>query len=92
MLDGFLGQHPALVSELEAGIATDDRPTVRRVAHTIGGSLRMFGDARVVALAEVLEDGCRGDQPEPVTAAWQALAPELDAVVNEIRDWVGKPR
>ena len=92
MLDGFLGQHPALVSELEAGIATDDRPTVRRVAHTIGGSLRMFGDARVVALAEVLEDGCRGGEPEPVTAAWQALAPELDAVVNEIRDWVGKPR
>ena len=92
VLDGFLGQHPALVSELEAGIAADDRPTVRRVAHTIGGSLRMFGDARVVALAEVLEDGCRGGEPEPVTAAWQALAPELDAVVNEIRDWVGKPR
>ena len=92
VLDGFLGQHPSLMTELRNAIAADDRPTARRVAHTIGGSLRMFRDARVVALAEALEDRCRDGGPEQVTAAWRALAPELDAVVAEVRDWVGTSR
>ena len=92
MLDGFLGQHPALAAELRDAIAADDRPVARRVAHTIGGSLRMFRDARVVALAETLEDRCGDERPEDVTAAWGDLAPELDAAVAEIRAWVGEHR
>ena len=92
VLDGFLGQHPSLMTELREAIATDDRSTARRVAHTIGGSLRMFPDARVVALAEALEDRCRDDRPTQVTTAWRALDPELDAVVAEIRAWVGTGR
>ena len=89
VLDGFLGQQAALVTELREAVATDDRSTGRRAAHTIGGSLRAFPDARVVALAEALEDRCRDGAPEQVTAAWRALEPELDAVVAEIRNWVG---
>ena len=92
VLDGFLGQHPSLMTELREAIATDDRSTARRVAHTIGGSLRVFRDARVVALAEALEDRCRDDGPEQVTTAWRTLDPELDAVVTEIRAWIGTGR
>ncbi|MCY3843320.1 MAG: ATP-binding protein [Acidobacteria bacterium] len=92
VLDGFLGQHASLAAELRDAIAADDRPVARRVAHTIGGSLRMFRDARVVALAETLEDRCRGERPEDVTTAWRDLAPELDATVAEIRAWVGEHR
>ena len=92
VLDGFLGQHPSLAAELRDAIAADDRPVARRVAHTIGGSLRMFRDARVVVLAETLEDRCRGERPEGVSAAWRDLAPELDAAVAEIRSWVGENR
>ena len=92
VLDGFLGQHASLMTELRDAIAAGDGPTARRVAHTIGGSLRMFRDARVVALAEALEDECRDGGPKQVASAWQALAPELDAVVAEVRDWVGTSR
>ena len=92
VLDGFLGQHASLTAELRDAIAADDRPTAGRVAHTIAGSLRMFRDARAVALAEALEDTCRSAGPEPVTAAWRALAPELDSAVAEIRAWAGKNR
>ncbi|MCE2513626.1 MAG: response regulator [Acidobacteria bacterium] len=92
VLDGFLGQHPSLLLELRDAIAADDRPVARRVAHTIGGSLRMFRDARVVSLAEALEDACGDAGPEQVTAAWRALAPELDATVAELRAWVGENR
>ncbi len=92
VLDGFLGQHPSLLLELREAITADDRPVAQRVAHTIGGSLRMFRDARVVALAEALEDACGDAGPEQVTAAWRALAPELDAAVAELRSWVGENR
>ena len=92
VVDGFLGQHPALMTELGEALAADDRPTVHRVAHTIGGSLRMFADARVVALAEALEDASGHGGPERTAAAWRALAPELEAAVAEIRTWVGESR
>ena len=89
-LDGFLGQHASLAAELREAVAADDRPAAQRAAHTIGGSLRFFRDARVVTLAAALEDRCGDGGPEQVAAAWHALEPELDAAVAEIRDRVGK--
>ena len=88
VIGGFLGQHPSLVAELRAALEAGDLPVVRRVAHTIAGSLRSFDGARVVALAAALEDCCREGAPAPVAAAWGALEPELDAVVGELRERV----
>ena len=88
VIEGFLGQHPALVAELRTALETGDLPVARRVAHTIAGSLRSFDGARVVALAEALEDCCRDGALAPSAAAWGGLEPELDAVVGELRDRV----
>ena len=92
MIDGFVGQQPALVAELRDALGTGNLPVVRRVAHTIGGSLRSFDGARVVALANALEDRCRGGSPDEAAAAWRALEPELAEVVAELRDRIGKPQ
>ena len=89
VIGGFLGQHPALVAELRTALQAGDLPVVRRVAHTIAGSLRSFDGARVVALAEALEDCCRDGAAAPAAAAWGVLEPELDAVVGELRERVG---
>ena len=89
VIGGFLGQHPALVAELREALAAGDLPVARRVAHTIGGSLRSFDGARVVALAAALEDRCREGAPAPAAAAWDALEPELEAVVSELRERAG---
>ncbi len=88
VIGGFLGQHPSLVAELRAALEAGDLPVVRRVAHTIAGSLRSFDDARVVALAAALEDRCLEGAPAPVADAWGTLEPELDAVVGELRERV----
>ena len=88
VIDGFLGQHPSLIAELRIALPAGDLPVVRRVAHTIAGSLRSFDGARVVALAEALEDRCREGGLARAAAAWGALEPELDAVVGELRDGV----
>ncbi len=90
MLEGFLGQQPALVAELREAFRATDLPVVRRVAHTIGGSLRSFDGARVVALANDLEDRCRAGSAAEAAAAWDALERELAEVVVDLRDWVGK--
>ena len=88
VIGGFLGQHPSLIAELRTALQAGDLPVVRRVAHTIAGSLRSFDGARVVTLAEALEDRCREGAPVPVAVAWDVLEPELDAVVGELRDRV----
>ena len=88
VIGGFLGQHPALVAELRTALEAGDLPVVRRVAHTVAGSLRSFDGARVVALAAALEDRCLEGAPALVADAWGALEPELDAVVGELRERV----
>ena len=89
VIGGFLGQHPAFVAELRTALAAGDLPVARRVAHTVAGSLRSFDGARVVTLAEALEDRCREGAPAPAAAAWDALEPELEAVVAELRQRAG---
>ena len=82
---GFLDQYPSLVVDLEAGLDASDLPAVQRVAHTLGGSLRMFDGARVVDLARQLESVCRDDAREEAAPAWRMLQEELDAVEPELR-------
>ena len=88
MIEGFLGQQPALVAELREALDAGNLPVVRRVAHTVGGSLRTFDGARVVSLANTLEDLCRNGSSDQVAAAWDVLDRELAEVVVELRAWV----
>ncbi len=88
VIDGFLGQQPSLIAELRTALQAGDLAVVQRVAHTIAGSLRWFDGARVVALAQALEDRGREGAPAPAAAAWRVLEPELDAVVGELRNRV----
>ena len=85
---GFLGQQPALRAELEAALEAGDLLVAQRVAHTVGGALRLFHGARVVALANDLEDRCRTGTPEQAAACWRALEPELAAAADELRERV----
>ena len=88
VIDGFLGQQPALLVELREALRSGNLPVAKRVAHTVGGSLRLFQGARVVAFANDLEDRCRAGSSEAVEAAWRTLDPELAAVVVELREWL----
>ncbi len=88
VIDGFLGQHPSLVAELAGALGAGDLTVARRAAHTIAGSLRSFEGARVVALAEALEDRCQEGAAGAAADAWRALEPELEAAVGELRKGV----
>ena len=88
VLQGFLGQQTSLVAELRAALQAADQRVVRRVAHTVGGSLRWFNGAHVVTLAQDLENRCQVGSPGEISASWRTLETELEAVVVELRTWV----
>ena len=88
VLQGFLGQHPSLVAELREAFRASDLAVVQRVAHTIGGSLRLFEGASVVERARQLESSCRDESFDRAEQAWRALESELDVVLPELDGFV----
>ena len=88
VVQGFLGQQPSLVAELRGALSTLDLSVVQRVAHTIGGSLRLFEGSRIVERAGQLEETCRAGSADRVDQEWRALEAELEAVVSELRRFV----
>ena len=88
VVHGFLNQQASLVAELRDALRTSDLAIVQRVAHTIGGSLRLFEDAPVVECATQLEEVCRDGSVDGVERSWRALEVELEAVVPELDRFV----
>ena len=88
VVQGFLGQQPSLITELRVALRTPDLSVVQRVAHTIGGSLRLFEGSRVVERAAQLEELCRAGASDRVDDAWGALELELETVVSELQRFV----
>ncbi len=78
------------MAELSEALVTSDLVTVERVAHTIGGSLRLFDGCAVVALATELEEACRDGSGEQAGQVWHRLVPALDALVPALQGFVAK--
>ncbi|MCZ7686457.1 MAG: ATP-binding protein [Sandaracinaceae bacterium] len=51
----FAEQRPALLAELREAVEARDAPTLRRAAHTLKGSLALFGASEATRLAAELE-------------------------------------
>ena len=88
VVQGFLGQQPSLFAEVREALPTPDLTVVQRVAHTIGGSLRLFAGSRVVERAGQLEELCLAGSSDRVVDAWGALEVELEAVTPELHRFV----
>ncbi|MBF0095571.1 MAG: response regulator, partial [Alphaproteobacteria bacterium] len=87
ILDAFVHSTPALVDELERGIAAGDMGAAREAAHAIKGSARMAGALRLGEICSEIQDLL--DRGETARAASRALLvrPALADVAT-----VGPPR
>lgn len=56
VVTAFLDEYPSLLAELEPAVLANDHAVIRRVSHTIKGTLRLFGDVPAKVLAERLEE------------------------------------
>ena len=90
VIDVFLGECPQLLTELHQAIAEPDFPTMQRSAHTIKGSSRIFGNARVTNLARELEDQGRRSDLEGATDRYRQLQEAAEHLMAELRDFLQK--
>ncbi len=90
VIEVFLGECPQLLTELHQAIAQPDFPTMQRSAHTIKGSSRIFGNARVTNLARELEDQGRRSDLEGATDRYRQLQEAAEHLMAELRDFLQK--
>jgi two-component system, sensor histidine kinase and response regulator len=84
LITAFLDEGPANMQSIRQAIAAHDARALRLAAHTLKGSLRIFGNDSARDLAEALE--LKGQQGETTgTAALTAeLQQQLDAVLTAL--------
>ena len=58
-IDMFMQQTPAILQEIETGLATNDFPTAGAAAHKLKATLGFFGMLNTQALIQQIESGCK---------------------------------
>lgn len=56
IIETFLEEAPALVSEMQRAVATGDAPTLRRASHTLKSNCRTFGALQLGDLCQQIEE------------------------------------
>lgn len=85
LIDYFLQSYPLQLQEIEAAIAGRDAETLRRIAHTLKGSLGNFGANKGYELAYQLERGGMEEDFSRARSILFSLEQEMKAVDHELR-------
>jgi HPt (histidine-containing phosphotransfer) domain-containing protein len=89
LIDAFLQEAPAMLSELRAAYARADAEAFRRIAHSLKSNGNTFGALRFGAMARELEVGGMAKAREGDGAPLDGLGDEYShvaAVLTELRD------
>ena len=87
----LLEECPRRLDELRQGMHRADADLVRRAAHTLKSSCKVFGAARVVDLAFQMECLGRDKRLEDADELLPKLEVETDRLVKSLRDWLDNP-
>jgi two-component system, sensor histidine kinase and response regulator len=80
----FASDGPKLLQDIEQAIASGDRPLLHRSAHTLKGSLDLFGLSAAVNLAYALEHAAKnGDLSDLIDLAGR-LGTEMDRMLPQL--------
>ena len=82
LLDAYRTETPALLAEIQAGIATRQAPAVERAAHSLKGSTSVFSAPRAFSIAATLEQVGRAGKFDEAAAAYEQM---LAAVADLLR-------
>ncbi|WP_437191499.1 response regulator [Planctomicrobium sp. SH527] len=84
----FLEEVPSLVGRLEVAIEAKDSQLVKRLAHTIVGAMRPFGESTALRLAAELEHMAKSETLELAISVFVQLESDLKQVLAEVRSVV----
>jgi two-component system, sensor histidine kinase and response regulator len=77
IIDVYFAECPRWMTEIGAAVARGEAATLRRMAHTLKGTMSTFGAVEACALAQRLEDMGRGECLQGGQEACAALAEAL---------------
>ncbi len=83
----FLREGPTLTNDIEHGVETADALGVCRAAHTLKGSLRIFGVTPLLSMAEHIEAMGHRGVLQHVSVALGGLKTGLDGLYASLRDY-----
>lgn len=86
LLQTFLDDVPKLAQRMEDAIAADDRVGVRRLAHSIKGSLGFLETRDAQAYFQNLEDCAEQVEPAPLAEKFKQSQLRLGRVIEEIQE------
>jgi HPt (histidine-containing phosphotransfer) domain-containing protein len=89
VIEAFLEETPTLVKQIRQAIDERQAATLHRVAHTLKGNLRYFGNERASELALSLEVMGRQAAFETAPATLSDLEPHVDSVLRCLAAYVG---
>ncbi len=85
LIELFLEDYPALMSEIEAGIREQDAKKLKRGAHTLKGSVGNFCASRAFNAAFQLEAFGSKEDFSQTEAAYTSLVEEMKAVEQALQ-------
>lgn len=80
IIDLYRQETPRFVQQLADAVERNDAERTRRIAHTIKGSVRYFGDSHAHRLAVQLEDDARQERLDEAPRRVAELQTALDAL------------
>ena len=88
LIDGFSTDAPALIAAARAGLDQGDDAEVRRAAHTLKSNAATFGAQALSDRSRAVEEAAKQGQLSNATAMIDAMAQELDVVLDALpRTW-----
>jgi two-component system sensor histidine kinase/response regulator len=85
VIQSLLQESPVLLRQLDEAFERNESSVVERLAHTLKGSLRLFGRTIAVERAAKLEELARRGDLDAARSARDELVPALDALTSELR-------
>jgi CheY-like chemotaxis protein/anti-sigma regulatory factor (Ser/Thr protein kinase) len=89
-LERWAGFHATYREELEEAIAGGDAQAIRKAAHRLLGHLRMLELTRLPGVVADLMTAAQAGDLRGVDQEWQVLAPLMEQLDREIREWMNK--
>ena len=84
MIDLFTTECPKQMSEIQSAYHSGDVKRLIRSAHTLKGSVALFGADKATAAARRVEFMGRDNQLEEFTEAWSELQADIDKLMSDL--------
>lgn len=87
MIGFFVEDAPTLMSELQAGLASNNAFATRKAAHALKGLVLGCGGVRAARVAHSVEDAAQAHNLEVAESFADTLAEELHALTEAINEY-----